>query len=105
MRDLILTVCTVAFGYALIPQVIYGFRAKLETVTAQTSVITGLGLYAIAGVYFSLSLWFAAFACTVTGTLWMVLLLQRVMYGKVGATLKDNPEPSDQAAQGESKRQ
>ena len=82
MRDLILTICSVAFGYALIPQVIYGFKNKLGTVTLQTAGITCAGLYTIAGVYLSLHLWFASAACAVTATLWLILLIQRLMYGK-----------------------
>ena len=40
VRDIILTVCSVAFGYALVPQVIYGFREKVGAVTIQTSAVT-----------------------------------------------------------------
>ena len=71
------------FGYALVPQVIYGFGQKVGAVTIQTSAITGSALFAVAGVYFSLSLWFAACACAVTGALWMVLLGQRLAYGNL----------------------
>ena len=81
MRDIILTICSIAFGYALIPQVIYSFREKMGTVTVSTAAITGGALYAVAGVYVSLELWFAAVACAVTGTLWVVLLAQRLAYG------------------------
>lgn len=82
IRDLILTVCSAAFGYALIPQVVYGYRNKIGSVTIQTSSITCAGLYTIAGVYLSLRLWFAAAACAVTATLWLVLLIQRLIYGE-----------------------
>ncbi len=82
IADIILTVCSVAFGYALIPQVIYGYRNKLGTVTIQTSTITCAGLYTIAGVYVSLGYWFAAGACGIAATLWLILLIQRLIYGK-----------------------
>lgn len=81
IRDLILTVCTLSFAYALLPQVAYGFRKKTGTVTVQTAGITALGLYGIAGVYLSLALWFAGATCAFTGTLWAVLLAQRLRYG------------------------
>lgn len=81
LRDIILTICSIAFGYALIPQVIYSFRKKMGTVTLQTSAITCTGLYTIAGVYVSLNLWFAAAACAITATLWLILLIQRLIYG------------------------
>ena len=45
VRDIILTVCSAAFGYALVPQVIYGFRGKVGAVTIQTSVVTGGALF------------------------------------------------------------
>lgn len=88
IRDIVLTVCSVALGYALIPQVIYGFREKLGTVTTQTAVITSVGLFTIAGVYVSLTLWFAATACGITGILWVVLLGQRLYYGMPEHTQK-----------------
>jgi len=81
IRDLILTVCTLSFTYALLPQLAYGFRRKIGTVTAQPASITALGLYGIAGVYLSLSLWFAGVTCALTGTMWALLLAQRLLYG------------------------
>ena len=85
VRDAILTVCSIAFGYALVPQVIYGFREKMDTVTIHTSAVTGSALFAVAGVYFSLRPWFAATACAVTGSLWLALLAQRLVYGPANA--------------------
>ena len=82
IRDTILTLCSLALGYALIPQVVYGYREKLGTVTVQTGVITAVCLYAIAAVYLSLSLWFAAAACGLSASLWVVLLGQRLYYGR-----------------------
>ncbi len=90
IRDLILTICTLSFAYALLPQVAYGFREKLGTVTVQTASITAIGLYGIAGVYFSLALWFAGGACSFTGTLWVVLLLQRLRYGPPRSNATDD---------------
>ncbi len=81
MSDLILTICSIAFGYALVPQIIYGFRNKLGTVTIQTSTVTSAGLYTIAGVYLYQQFWFASVACAATATLWLVLLMQRLVYG------------------------
>ncbi len=83
IRDIILTVCSAAFAYALVPQVMHGFREKVGGVTIQTAIITGAALFAVAGVYLSLRLWFAATACAVTGSLWVVLLAQRLAYGPV----------------------
>ena len=86
LRDTILTICSLVLGYALIPQVIYGFREKLGTVTIQTAVITSIALFTIAVVYVSLTLWFAATACGITGALWVILLGQRLYYGLPGST-------------------
>ncbi len=79
-----MTICSIAFGYALVPQVIYGFRKKMGTVTLQTSGVTCGGLYTISGVYVYEELWFAAVACALTATLWLILLLQRLYYGRPG---------------------
>ena len=81
MRDAILTVCAIALACALVPQVVYGFKHKVGTSTLQTGAITAVGLYATAGVFFSLRLWFGGSACAVTATLWLILLFQRIAYG------------------------
>ena len=59
----------------------YGRLGAVATLRSPAITITALGLYATAGVFFSLRLWLAATACAVTGTLWMVLMGQRLAYG------------------------
>jgi len=71
IRDIILTVRSVAFGYALVPQVFHGFRERVGGVTIQTSVVTGGALFAV------------------TGSLWVVLLAQRLAYGPVRRDKED----------------
>ena len=81
IRDVILAVCAIAFGYALVPQVMEGSRRRVGTITVQTGAITAVGLYTTAGVFLSLRLWFGGSACAVTATLWLMLLFQRLAYG------------------------
>jgi uncharacterized membrane protein len=79
-QDLVITISTLLLGYALIPQVVHGFKKRKGTVTIQTSLITTLGLYTIAICLLTLNLQFSAIMNFITGTLWAVLLIQRIAY-------------------------
>lgn len=79
-QDIVITISTLLLSYALIPQVIYGFKKRKGTVTIQTSLITTCGLYTIAICLFTLGLLFSSIMNLFTGTLWAVLLIQRIIY-------------------------
>jgi len=79
-QDLVITISTLLLGYALIPQVVDGFKKRKGTVTIQTSLITALGLYTIAICLFTLGLYFSFIMNLFTGTLWAVLLIQKIIY-------------------------
>ena len=51
-QDYLLSGVTVAFGYALVPQIIKGFKEKRANITIQTSAISTVGLgISVATVY------------------------------------------------------
>jgi len=79
-QDYVVAITTILFGYALIPQVYYGFKKKKTTITIQTSTITFLGLYTLAVTFLTLGLYFSTFANLITGTLWAILLIQKLIY-------------------------
>lgn len=81
-QDTIILACMLAFSYALVPQVMQGFREKKALVNRQTSLITSAGMYVLAAVYLTLNLYLSAAIGLFTGSLWAVLLWQGVRYGK-----------------------
>ena len=79
-QDLVITIANILFSYALIPQVIYGFKDHKPTVLIQTAFLTALGLYAVAIAFLTLNLIFSAVVSLLTGTLWALLLIQSIIY-------------------------
>lgn len=79
-QDIVLTVANIVFSISLLPQVFFGFKEKTGSIRLQTSIPTFLGLYAISFVYWTLALYFAATVSLITGTMWFLLFLQRVLY-------------------------
>jgi len=81
-QDIVIAIVNVLLSYALIPQVYQGFKHKKSTVVLQTGLITTLGLYVMAVMFATLGLYFSTVLTVVTGTLWLLLLLKTIVYGK-----------------------
>lgn len=81
-QDIVIALIGICFSYALIPQVNYGFKSKKKTITIQTSLITFIGAYIISIVYLTLKLYFSAIIGFITGTLWLLLFIQGIIYRK-----------------------
>ena len=79
-QDIVITLCLIAFSYALLPQVYQGFKQKRGFINLQTSGITFAGMYTIAIVYFTLGLTFSTVIALITGTIWLILFVQRIIY-------------------------
>jgi len=79
-QDIAITIATIVFSCALIPQVYKGFKEKRGVIALQTALLTTLGLYTIAISFAALNLMFSALANTINGTLWAILLLQGVIW-------------------------
>ena len=79
-QDIVISISTLLFSYALIPQIIHGFRNKKKTITTQTSVITFVGLYTISVCFFTLKLYLSAIMDFVSGSLWLIIFLQGILY-------------------------
>ena len=79
-QDYVFSGATIAFSYALIPQIIKGFREKKANITTQTAAITSTGLYVCAGVAYTLDLYLTTGLYTVAATLWGVLMYQSIKY-------------------------
>jgi hypothetical protein len=81
-QDILLTIATIFLTYALIPQVIKGFKTRKTTITIQTSLITFIGMYIVCFVYYTLNLYFSTIIAFTTGTLWLILFVQSIKYKK-----------------------
>ncbi len=80
-QDYIISSVLVLFSYALILQVIHGFKNKKATILLQTGIITTMGLYIFVFIFFTLNLFFSAFLNLIMGNLWFILTLQKASYG------------------------
>lgn len=78
--DIILAIVSLSFVYALIPQVILGFKTKKGLINIQTSTITFIGMYVVTICYFLLHLYFASIINFILGSLWLTLFIQGVKY-------------------------
>jgi len=79
-QDIALTIVTIFLTYALIPQVIKGFKIKKNIISKQTASITSAGMYAISIIYFTLGLFLSTTISLITGTLWLIIFIQSITY-------------------------
>jgi len=81
-QDIVVALANVLFGYSLIWQVYLGFRDKKGALSIQTSLLTAIGLFALAISFFSLNLILSTIIAVFNGTMWLFLLVQRLIYKK-----------------------
>lgn len=89
IQDIILSVIAFLFGYALIPQIVYGFKLKKGLIDFKTGLITSVGLYITAVCFFTLGLFFSAILNIFSASCWLILFLQRLKYGKINLEEKE----------------
>lgn len=68
-QDIVISISIILLSYALIPQVIQGFKKRKCDINIQTSAITAAGLYILAVCFWTLNLYFSFAMDLVTGTL------------------------------------
>ncbi|MEK6898087.1 MAG: hypothetical protein AABX28_01880 [Nanoarchaeota archaeon] len=79
-QDIVISVIIIAFAYALVPQIYQGFKQKRGLINLQTSLITSIGSYILAGVYLTLEFYFSAVLIFISAILWTILFLQKIIY-------------------------
>jgi len=79
-QNIVITVCMIAFSYALIPQIIKGFKAKKSLISTQTAFITSAGMFILMFTYLTLNLFFSTIMAFITASLWAILLFQNIIY-------------------------
>jgi len=82
-QDVVVGVVNVLFIYAMIPQIVYGFKAHKGLISVQFSVLNILAMLLLLVVYVSFELYVSVILTGVLMFLWAILLFQRVAYGKV----------------------
>jgi hypothetical protein len=82
-QDFIFTAGNIIFALALIPSILSKNKPAIST-----SLITGIMIYIFSLSYFSLTLWFSAIASFISGSLWLILALQKYL------SLRGKPRPS-----------
>jgi len=79
-QDTVITIANIVFAYAIIPQVIKGFRDKVGHIAFQTGLLNSFAMYAMAFAFFSLGLFFSGIVGTFNATMWLLLFAQKIIY-------------------------
>jgi hypothetical protein len=82
-QDIVITSALILFSVSLLPQVYYGFKKKKGYITLKTSVPTFIGLVTIMVAYLSLDLLLSTVMTGAAALMWLVLVVQRLIYKKV----------------------
>ncbi len=81
-QDILISSMSIVFSVSLIPQIYSGFKEKVGPIKFQTSIPTFIGLYVVSFTYWTLALFFSSVITFITGTVWLILFIQRLMYQK-----------------------
>ena len=79
-QDIVITIANFIFAYALIPQVVKGFKDKKAHIHIQTGLLTTTGMYAMSFAFFSLGLLFSTIIGVFNATMWLLLFIQSLIY-------------------------
>ena len=80
-QDIIVSIASLVFVYAMIPQIIYGFQTKKGLISIQFSVLNILAMLGLITAYASFGLAFSVILNVLILILWVILLAQRIKYG------------------------
>lgn len=81
-QDIVITLANLLFLYSLSNQVLYGFKSKKGLIALSSSFFTFVGLYAMSFAMYTLGLYFSALTIFISACLWVVLFVQRLIYGR-----------------------
>ncbi len=82
-QDLIVSIASIIFVYAMLPQIIYGFKTKKGLTSIQFSLLNIIAMVGLVIVYASFNLIFSTVLNVILMFLWFILLIQRLKYGPV----------------------
>ncbi|NUJ98235.1 hypothetical protein HGA92_05660 [Candidatus Gracilibacteria bacterium] len=79
-QDFAIMTINIIFSLSLVPQVIEGFKKKKGLIEFWTSIPTTLGLFVMSYTFLTLNLIFSAILTFLTGILWFMLLVQKIIF-------------------------
>jgi hypothetical protein len=79
-QDTAIAIANFTFVYSLAYQVYHTFKKKKCTITLVTSSLTSIALFVTAVTFFSLDLFWSAFAASINTCLWATLFVQGLKY-------------------------
>jgi len=79
-QDYVIMIVSFFFVYALVPQIIFGFKKKKPLISYQTSTLNILGMSTLGIIYMTLNLPLSSILSFLTAALWLTLLIQRIVY-------------------------
>jgi hypothetical protein len=80
-QDIALSIFGLGFTVVLIPQLIDAFRGGIK-MNCWTCALTTIGCFGVAIVDSTLALYYAAIVSTLTGIMWLLLLIYSIKNGK-----------------------
>lgn len=81
-QDMVISTANIVFVISLIPQVYYGFKEKTGPIKLQTSIPTSLGLCTMSYALWTLGLYISAIVTFLSGIMWGILFIQKIIYSK-----------------------
>jgi len=79
-QDIAVATACWMFNFSLLWQIKRGWKTKKGEVAPQTSTLSAIGAYVMAGAFLTLGLNFSAATETINGVEWTVLFLQWLLY-------------------------
>ena len=73
-QDYIIAIVSLLFGVILLPQLIDTWRGK-TILNLYTASLTTIGLFILAGTFFTLQFWTSFIADVISGVIWFLLFL------------------------------
>ena len=73
-QDYVIAIVSLLFGVILLPQLIDTWRGK-TILNLYTASLTTVGLFILAGTFFTMSYWTSFIADVISGVIWFLLFL------------------------------
>lgn len=81
-QDIVISVANIFFILSLTNQVYFGFKEKSGPIKFLTSIPTFTGLFVTSYAFWTLELYSSSVVIFLSGTLWFLLFVQRMLYKK-----------------------
>ena len=79
-QDIVISIATIVFSIALVPQIIEGYTQKKALITLWASGPTFIGLFAMTYAFFTLHLYYSTIMDFINAILWLIIFIQGIIY-------------------------